>query len=738
MKAFLCFVLAALSGAFVVFGCGPFFPKIVFTYKRHPDLPRTAYLNGDLGVVMPTYDVEYLVIAYRYLQGPRLTADEKQQVLDFWKDRETGQWDKSGTDWVEKWRAAREQVAAPVVTAGKYSFDPKSNSFALNCADDAFRTAYETLQDRRSKFGAKSAAFLSWAKAQDIVFDDCDGEGSVPEADASLPPILQRDREYQIAAAHFYLSHTNEAEAGFRAIAANSSSQWNRIAPYLVARTLSRDDARIEDAEKEAQAVLANPNMASIHGMTRVLLHRVILQKLDDGYFNELARDLMRGTSRRSLREVLWDYNKLYGAGKRSPDDLTQWIANLQDDKPAARARAVNLWRSKKSPPWLVAALSHAQVEDAASNELMQAASGVSPNQPSYLTVRYHALRLQLDRHETRQSREELDRILTAKLPKSSMNLFRGLRMRAAPDFNEFLKFATRRSVLITLDENTNESPDDESSSWVLRDFPKIDIKNLLDRDSIKILNERTPMRLLRELALSGNVPEFYKVDFVTTAFTRALLLNDAEDGVLLAQRLVELKADRQGYLDTYLKAPGSESRQFAGIFWVLHHPEARPYLASSYVRWEKPGRIESFRDNWWCPVDMAAELNSRHQAHDEWRMPVARDDVDAPRWFVAALTDEQRKQAKAEMAKLAATKSGPDWLIAQTMAWTMAHPKDPRNPEALHYALRSQRYGCVRDETAADAEKAWRYLWRTYPNNSWTKKTNYPFSPGNVPRNYN
>ena len=47
-------------------------------------------------------------------------------------------------------------------------------------------------------------------------------------------------------------------------------------------------------------------------------------------------------------------------------------------------------------------------------------------------------------------------------------------------------------------------------------------------------------------------------------------------------------------------------------------------------------------------------------------------------------------------MLDLARTGPGPDYLIRETMRYAKQYPRDPRVPEALHYALRSQRYGCA------------------------------------------
>ena len=67
-------------------------------------------------------------------------------------------------------------------------------------------------------------------------------------------------------------------------------------------------------------------------------------------------------------------------------------------------------------------------------------------------------------------------------------------------------------------------------------------------------------------------------------------------------------------------------------------------------------------------------------------------------------------------------------------MQWARAHPDDARLPEALHGALRSQRFGCLTAQTAAAAEQAWRYLWRRYPKHPWTRKSNYSFESENLP----
>ena len=49
--------------------CAPVFAVAVFHFKRHPDLPRAQFINGNLGVIQPTWARSYLILSYRYLSG---------------------------------------------------------------------------------------------------------------------------------------------------------------------------------------------------------------------------------------------------------------------------------------------------------------------------------------------------------------------------------------------------------------------------------------------------------------------------------------------------------------------------------------------------------------------------------------------------------------------------------------------------------------------------------------------
>jgi hypothetical protein len=72
------FALLAATGWRLAQACAPNFLRAVFSYARHPDLPRTEFIDGRLGVLQPTFARSYLVIAYRYLNGIGMNPRERE------------------------------------------------------------------------------------------------------------------------------------------------------------------------------------------------------------------------------------------------------------------------------------------------------------------------------------------------------------------------------------------------------------------------------------------------------------------------------------------------------------------------------------------------------------------------------------------------------------------------------------------------------------------------------------
>ena len=67
-------------------------------------------------------------------------------------------------------------------------------------------------------------------------------------------------------------------------------------------------------------------------------------------------------------------------------------------------------------------------------------------------------------------------------------------------------------------------------------------------------------------------------------------------------------------------------------------------------------------------------------------------------------------------------------YFAPAVLDWAKAHSDDPRVPEALHYLVRSTRYGCVDKSIGPYSREAFDLLHRKYPNSERMKKTPYWF----------
>jgi hypothetical protein len=757
-------VLAVLFAAFVPAGwwlakaCAPDFFVPVFTYKRHPDLPRSGFINGRLGVLQPTFARSYLVIAYRYLNGIGMNPREREQARDYYKDRETGSWDHTGTDWPAAWREVRSRIKSPpppptrLVTGGQLTYDRDTHSFALNCAEDAFRVAVHTLDARRSQFGVSSAAFRSWLSAQDSVFANCDNDAAVvpAEANSDLPPLIHADRDYQIAAAHFYAGNYQSAVDRFRRISQDATSPWSTMSRYLVARTLLRMSDDPKDAasaearlETEARDIFANQGLSAIHGMTWNLVERAGIRQRDQSYFRELAHLLSTKGQDDGLREELWNYTDLYDGviGPADPNaidrpsqapaadvshfrdaDLSDWIFCIQARDSSVFSHSLTRWKETRSTAWMLAALSHMAATNARNDGILLAAAAIPASSPAYLTAQFHVLRIYEELGEKAAARDGLNKLLSSPLLKdlpSSANLFRGLQMLAAPTLGEFLQFAARKPVMITLQMNFGEAPD------FYGDQP--DIKShgageRFDRDATRVLNRNTPFRLLKEAALAGSLPPELRGEALMTAFTRGLMLG--EDLPEIANKLAEAAPDVGALTNAYLNEKTEDGRRFAAAFLLLHRPEARPYFGSGISRQTDPGKLDSYRDNWWCPMDIEAELDSRANDDDWYGFTPNVLQRSAGHVTPEFLTGSAATDAKQEFAKLGTLGAATDFLGAIVFHYAESHRDDSRIPEALHDLVRSGHYGCADVNTWKTTRAAFRMLHLRYPRSEWAKRT--------------
>ncbi|MEP7363472.1 MAG: hypothetical protein ABI972_09475 [Acidobacteriota bacterium] len=733
--------------------CAPVFAVAVFHYKRHPDFPRGKFINGNLGVIQPTWARSYLVLSYRYLSGVGLDTAERDQARDYYKDRQTQWWDRTGTDWVDRWRIARARVPGiahpeiPLTTEGKYSFEPATNSFELNCAEDAYRNAVYTLEDRARRFGISSPAVREWTSGQNAVFANCSepGKAMPTSVAAGLPTIIQADRAYQIAAAHFYSGHTDEARRRFTEIARDPHSPWATISHYLVLRTIVRTGQPDASLEPAAEAILADPKLVAIHSITVNLIDRHAVEQDDLEYFHRLGRLLARRAQGNGLRDSLWNYTQLYDhfiadtdpnpvyeydLPKKAADpapftdnDLSLWVFHFQRSTPASGRIALERWQKTHSAPWLIAALTYA-TPATATPELLEAARAVPANSPAYFTAAYHYNRLLIESKDKQSARAGLDALLAiTALDASSASRFRDLRLLASPNLPDFLRFAVRSPLMITTTDDAAETPlpDDDWYKEFVGKYSKSEVR--VSPDAARAVNGRLSQRQFTEAALDPALPAPVQREFLMTAFTRAVLLE--LDGSPLLKRLIAVDPKLSRRAEPYLTAANAEDRRFAAVMFLLRQPEAHPMLGAGISRDDEPGQLDSFRDNWWCPLENFPDAT----LPGYWRARFEGASVEnlppPPLPPVPAFaTSKDVAETAAEHRALAAQPSSLDFLGGIVLAYANAHPQDPRIPESLHLIVRGARVSCSGKESWKTTRTAFRLLHARYPKSEWAAKT--------------
>lgn len=731
--------------------CGPFSLNAVFSFSVHPEYPLEKFAAGEIGIVQPSYARSYLFVAYRYFKGDRFNQAEQQALVDLWHERLNHRWESGEEQAVKAWLDARGKlsgvVAAPKIEVFRNREKPNEYESYLNCQNDAFETAAATLEARISRFGSDSAALKQWVEAQDQVFANCSEGQNIPsELSADADALLRADRQYQRAAANFYSGNFAAAKTLFDSIAVDAKSPWRANAPYLVARTLLRkaslgpDEIKKEaltEAEQQLNKVLANQELKPSHLSSKRLLSIVRLRLRPEERLHELALSLASKNGSANLKQDLWDYTVLLDQLKGDDeahhqkvtvqpavlhaDDLTDWVVTLQSDEAGAVDHSVAQWEATSSVPWLIAALSKVDPQNAKAAALQQAAAKIPASSPAFPSVSFHSIRLDIAAGRPVDARIKLDNLLKkqrANFNASAVNLLLHQRMMVSTNLEDFLTYAQRMPAGFSWDEDGTEIPveADELGS----DSERIQGKVLFDSDAGEILNRRLPVALLAEAAASKNLPDHLRRDMAQATWLRAVLLGNHATATALAPTLKLMVPEIAPFLNQYTSAPDPAGKKFSAIYAWLKFPGLEPVIDTGSGRGTPLDEQDTYRDNWWCAAALAEPQTN---VSDEKNPSVASGKA-SPNF----LTATQRATSAREYAVLASFGAAPNYLCRQVIEWATGHPADPRVPEALHLAVKSTRYSCTDKQTGKWSKAAYDFLHQHYPGNAWTKQTPYWF----------
>jgi len=699
-----------LADASDVSSCGPFLPQAIFTDAIAPDHEQ-AFFAGQFGILRPTYSRRYLAMAYRILNGEALDASQRAAVADLERYRVS---DVDGQ--VTQWLAARKQVknAAAIDTLDIYRRTNFFTSITI-CGADAFATARKTLETRINDAGADSPEVQDWLRVQDQVFLNCAGGTYIPDpAPPGSSERVRADRTYQIAAAYFYSGNFEESRNLWREMALDTQSPWRVLAPYLIARSYLRE-GKYKEGETQLNAVLADKSESSLYPQARNLLDYaqgridpaaqllVLSNRLMEPTPADIAHDLNDYTFLfdRFENGFASDFSPVTGSqasaaikdrGDRfnavaAKSDLTAWIAEYQN-KMMARHDELERWRQTKSLTWLIAAARNSDQP-----EVLEALIKVPSSSPAYATARYYAAQTLTEQNRPDEAARLLDGILkhsaeVARFDDSTLNTFHEERMRVARTFDEFLENAPRT---ITSVENEGE-PHKPGAAF--------------DVDATTMFNLQLPVSLWRIAVGASALPANLRARLAQAGVVRTILLRESPNW--FAEQLSTLKPSYALDLASIARLTGEEQR-FEVIFWILHHPELSPEMTVGLPRETPDGRIDNYRENWWCGTRLV----------DTETIPGGQP----PELFISPAS---RKKAVDEITRLQATGDAPAFLSSEVVAWANAHPADLRNAEALALAIKSSHFGCSSAGHNNAVERAFRLLHERYPSSKWAQQTPY------------
>jgi len=754
--SFVTFAVLLLLPFVAVEACGPDFQPDTFVRTARPDDAKT-FSQGRLGILQESFDSNDLAVAYRYLNGGKLS--NKEQYIYYAPSSgpnivtpeqfEAAHSAEEAAQPVNQWKTARAKYApvdgeitpehqAPQELGGNNVYYYPDY---LNCPDAAFKNAVLTVNNRAAAWGAQSPYLKDWITAQDAVFSNCGGKSATmpPSAPQNSPALLRADRAYQSAAAAFYAGKYDDARFQFQNIAQDKSSPWQPWGEYLAARALVRQAFAEGKKTDPWSGNLASFNPQTMLNAQQILdgllakhseqqhpsggpsgqsivdeLNFIRMRTEPDKRLAEISTALTGPAPDSNFQQDLADLNYVFYKKLQitEPPPLYAWIVAFRTA--SAGNSAFASWQQSHALPWLVAALALANPKDAGVPDMLTAASRIEESSPAFDTVAYHRVRLLIGLDRSEEARSLLDQILSS-LRKASLssalNAFLGQRMQVARDFNEFLTYAPR-TVLEMNSEGAGALHDcayNQQQSGKPGVCPAEAPPMQFDEDSTAILNSQTPLHLLVEAARSTNLPPNLRQDVVLATWVRSVLLGDNTSAAELAPHLPES-----------IQKTAGPSIGFPAVLAILRNPGLRPYLEPGVSRLASYGFLENFRDNWWCG-------SSQRQNYAETQKPSAPSPV-------AFLSADEQKTAEAEYQRLTQRPCAPAELGQRVIVYAKDHPSDPDLPEALALTVRATHFGWLgwsqdkegAAKNTAVSKAAFQLLHNRYPNSPWTAKTPY------------
>ncbi|MBJ7311231.1 hypothetical protein ACFOLJ_27570 [Rugamonas sp. CCM 8940] len=341
-----------------------------FVNRGASDIAPTRYQNGELGVLLPSFERMYLYSAWRAIAlGPQelKTLPNRAGGLERSLGSKVGGWLDAGQGskiyaaWQGAVAAALKRAPAP-----KKDNDMLASGY-LNCPSGAYVFATGTLGELAKRADATPARLAAWVASQRQVFKFC---GDDPDAtqrgygDAKVvvtPPLelpatealyWRQMQQYQLAAAAFYDGNYIVSAQRFGQIGATADHPLRQWGDYLNLRSLARaasqaaSQANNQAAEQNqgaartvkvgastlqedrltaisvaAQKIQRDPALASLHEASRAIVRAMQVRLTPEARFAQLSKLLDDPRADPYLDDHLGDWRVL------ADDRLSDWTS---------------------------------------------------------------------------------------------------------------------------------------------------------------------------------------------------------------------------------------------------------------------------------------------------------------------------------------------------------------------------------------------------------------------------
>ncbi|QSQ14390.1 hypothetical protein [Myxococcus landrumensis] len=728
--------------------CGSTYIGPVYIHSTHPDRPFEPFAAGRLGVLRESYRPMYLAHAWRWMMGTPTTPEEQRFLVETWARMQGDVPEGDTTREEQQWLAARKEAVpsfgdrpAPLHTGNeeRVSFN--------RIQGDALERAAETVKSLSLQWKKHPALVSEWLEAQDAVFGgSCE---RLPALDASreqeLPaPVKARrqaEREYQVAASHFYCRRFDEALSSFRHIAGRVDSPYQARAEYLVARTQVRralmeqpDEgqeigtsqdatllARLAEADATITSLLAKPKLREFHGPARRLRSLIRVRTQLAAWVCELPSLVLQPGTGSALAAELGDLD-LFALSEHTCEsspasgrELMEWIrvtrsggsnASSPDSQDNENRKAYDVavarWKANHRQPWLVTALLKARVGYPDLELLLKAAAEVPATAPAGLTLAYRATHLLNEQQKHEAARAWLAKVKPEMTRDrvSTDNLFNEERMVLAQNWEGALSHATWRLV--------GEDDMDTFSDGVLT--PLAERPVTFSVRALTHLDPQLTARRMGELSRTGIAPPVLRRQLRWTALARAAVVGDDDALQAAAKELALTEPTAKEELLAIVGRKTVEERLFDARLLLMGLPAISATLVSGR------DRIDS--------IDPKLNLISiRSRERNGWCAPSQPQGPPPPLPFT---TEDERKAAAAEWKALSDAGHSVVYFSNVALDWAKAHPDDPRSPIALYRAVRASQYSCQQD--SPEARAAFRHLHKHYAKSPWARRAPYVY----------